>query len=113
LDAVRLAQLETSSTPFNEAGRDPWKLGELRRGYVTSRATSDDEDVELTGKVVRRADLDAGGGLDSRIARHVAVVVELHETLLKLTLEMFRSPGRRSIIERTVLISNECQVNRA
>jgi hypothetical protein len=80
LDAVRLSQLETTGPALDQAGRDRRELCELCSGDMACGSGSNDEDVDFVRELVGPVNADAGSGLNPRVARHVAVMMKLHES---------------------------------
>ena len=78
----------------------PGNCDELRGGDHAGGPGADDQHVDLVGQLLGAVDADAGGRLDARVARHVAVVVELH------ALSSLRCVGACSIIESSIRIAN-------
>ena len=64
---------------LDDACRDAGELGQLRGGDHPGGPGAHDEHVDPVGELLGPIDADAGGRQDARIARDVAVVVELHE----------------------------------
>jgi hypothetical protein len=67
------------------------KLRELRRGGVTRRSGPNDQNIDLVRKVIGPVDAYASSRLETGITGHIAVVVELHRTLLAVLLLARRS----------------------
>src|SRR5690606_16834652 len=80
LDPVRVADLQAVRAAVDEPRVGLGELRQLRRGDGPGGPGADDEDVELVRQLRRAVEADPRGGLDPRVRRDVAVVVELHGT---------------------------------
>ena len=78
LDAIGLAEREAAVALLDDARGDAGVLRHLGREEHSRRPRSDDEHVDLVGKVGGARGADTGGVLHARVSGDVAVVVELH-----------------------------------